>query len=140
MDDPVCPVNPRQLRVSITGMNLSSQKIDVPLGCCRSIDEYELQQRIGEGVSGTVYRARNKADGSIVAVKRMILFDPKEDNEEVSHAALREISILQSSSHENVVRVLDIACPSDDLYAIYMVMEYCEQVRGNASLFRIEVG
>jgi cyclin-dependent kinase 10 len=42
--------------------------------------------------------------------------------------ALREISILKSLRHINVLSVLDVAVGSDDFDSIYMVTEYAEQV------------
>ena len=43
--------------------------------------------------------------------------------------ALREISILRSLDHANVVDVLDVAVGGEDGEGeVYMVMEYAEQV------------
>ena len=46
--------------------------------------------------------------------------------------ALREISILRSLKHSNIVNVMDVAVGDGLMEEVYMVMEYAEQV----SLFR----
>lgn len=45
--------------------------------------------------------------------------------------ALREISILRSLKHDNIVNVLDVAVGDTAMDEIYMVMEYAEQVGDN---------
>jgi cyclin-dependent kinase 10 len=42
--------------------------------------------------------------------------------------ALREISILRSLRHANIVNCMDVAVEPEVLEEIYMVMEYAEQV------------
>ncbi|RHY12528.1 hypothetical protein DYB25_005035, partial [Aphanomyces astaci] len=46
-----------------------------------NVDEFEKLNRIGEGTYGTVYRARDKVSGEIVALKRVILHNEKQDGE-----------------------------------------------------------
>jgi serine/threonine protein kinase len=48
-------------------------------GACRDVDEFEKLNRIGEGTYGTVYRARDKKSGEIVALKRVILHNESQD-------------------------------------------------------------
>lgn len=47
--------------------------------------------------------------------------------------ALREISILRSLTHNNIIDVIDVAVNAKAIEDIYMVMEYAEQV-GNPML------
>lgn len=47
--------------------------------------------------------------------------------------ALREISILRSLKHENIINVIDVAVGEKAMDEVYMVMEYAEQV-GNPLL------
>ena len=42
--------------------------------------------------------------------------------------ALREISILRSLKHSNIINVLDVAVGDHVMDEIYMVMDYAEQV------------
>lgn len=43
-------------------------------------------------------------------------------------SSLREISILKRMKHQNIVNVTDVAV-GPRLESIFLVMEYCEQVR-----------
>ena len=83
---------------------------------------------------GVVYRARARArarspSSDIVALKQ-IRITPEERQNGIPITALREISLLRSLKHENVVDVMDVAVGTGvaALDEIYMVMEYCEQV------------
>jgi serine/threonine protein kinase len=65
--------------------HLSNRMMHPPPQCseafgeCRNVDEYEKINRIGEGTYGTVYRARDRKTGEIVALKRIILHNEKQD-------------------------------------------------------------
>ncbi len=48
------------------------------VGKSSSVSKFEKLNRIGEGTYGTVYRARDKENGSIVALKKIIFHDAKE--------------------------------------------------------------
>jgi cyclin-dependent kinase 10 len=74
-----------------------------------------------------VFRARDRATAKIVALKQIRLSIEDRQNG-IPITALREISILRSLKHENIVNVLDVAVGNEALDEIYMVMEYAEQV------------
>lgn len=81
-------------------------------------DRFELEEEIGHGASGTVYRARDRLLGTPVAVK--ILRTPFAD-----HALRRfivEAEIGQSLTHPNIIRIHGIDHLADGTPAI--VMEY----------------
>lgn len=78
-------------------------------------------EKIGEGTYGTVFKARNKSSGEIVALKRVRLDD---DDEGVPSSALREICILRELKHRNVVRLYDVVHSENKLT---LVFEYCDQ-------------
>ncbi|KAH7053094.1 kinase-like domain-containing protein [Macrophomina phaseolina] len=99
---------------------------NVPGGNCSSISSYERLNAIGEGAYGIVSRARDKRDGSIVALKQIRVLE-YERNNGIPLTALREISILRSLRHQNVLNVLEVAVDDNVLDDVYMVMEYCEQ-------------
>ena len=78
--------------------------------------------RIGEGTYGVVYRARDKQTGEVVALKK-VRMDKERDGMPVT--ALREVRILQSSRHKNIVNLLRVVNGKKP-NAIFLVFEYCE--------------
>lgn len=81
---------------------------------------------------GIVYRARDTTNSRIVALKQ-VRISPEERQNGVPITALREISILRSLKHSNIIDVIDVAGNAKAMEDIYMVMEYAEQV-GNPML------
>lgn len=51
----------------------------------------------------------------------------EQENDGLPLSSLREIMLLKSIRHDNVVLVKEVAV-GPDLDSIFMVMEYCEQV------------
>ncbi len=98
-------------------------KDEEQFGSCRFVSEFEKLNRVGEGTYGIVYRARDTRSGEIVALKKMRM-DREKDGIPVS--GLREISILLTCHHENVVRLREVAV-GRSLESIFLVMNYCEQ-------------
>ncbi|OJD31691.1 cyclin-dependent kinase 10-like [Diplodia corticola] len=96
------------------------------LGNCSSIASYERLDAIGEGAYGIVSRARHRRDGSVVALKQVRILEHERSNG-IPLTALREISILRTLRHQNIISVLEVAVDDTLLEDVYMVMEYCEQ-------------
>lgn len=63
---------------------------------------YRIITQVGEGTFGKVYKARNQLSGDHVALKR-IRMEGERDGFPVT--AMREIKLLQSLRHENVVKL-----------------------------------
>ena len=84
------------------------------------VGSYILGDEIGKGAYGQVYKAIDKRDGRVVAIKEI----PLAGIDEASLAGVRlEIDLLGSLSHPNVVGQLGtIRTPS----YFYIVLEYCE--------------
>lgn len=61
---------------------------------------YQMVNQVGEGTFGKVYKAKNLVTGTLVALKR-IKVETEKDGFPVT--ALREIKLLQSLSHQNVI-------------------------------------
>lgn len=76
---------------------------------------------------GVVTRSLDTRTSDVVAVKQLLIL-PSERHNGIPITALREISILRSLKHQNIVNVLDVAVGEEALEDVYMVMEYCEQV------------
>ena len=72
---------------------------------CRHVDSFEKLNRIDEGSYGTVYRARDKQTGEIVALKKLKL--EKEQNG-FPITNLREIRTLLLAKHPYIVNLREI--------------------------------
>lgn len=101
------------------------------LGRCRPVTDFEKLNCIGEGTYGVVYRARDRKDGKIYALKRM---RRDKDVEGMPISGMREVGILLSlrddhsvPGHENIVCLKEVAVSPDDWKSVFLVMEYCEQ-------------
>ena len=71
-------------------------------GAVGGLDAYEKMEKLGEGTYGVVYKAKHKATGEIVAVKRIRL---EKEDDGVPSTAIREISLLKNLKHPNVVEL-----------------------------------
>lgn len=89
---------------------------------CRSVDCYERLNFIDEGTYGRVFRARDNETGRVYALKQVKLAGEREG---FPVTALREVSVLLSLRHDNVVHVREVVVGST-MDKIYMVMEYAE--------------
>lgn len=73
-----------------------------PVTTVSVMEAFEKLEKVGEGTYGKVYRARERATGKIVALKKTRLH---EDDEGVPPTTLREVSILRMLSRDpHVVR------------------------------------
>ncbi|KAJ3207337.1 Cyclin-dependent kinase 10 [Entophlyctis luteolus] len=72
------------------------------LGACASVSAFEKLGRVGEGTYGIVYKARDTKSGQIVALKRVRM---EREKDGLPLSSLREVSLLRSLRHENIVRV-----------------------------------
>jgi len=79
----------------------------------------DLGPALGKGQWGTVFRGTRKTDGLAVAVKRVRAADPVEG---VNFQVLREIKMLRDVSHDNVIRLLDVATEREGLCMIFELM------------------
>lgn len=119
---------PKLLSVSGVEIDFAPVESSTPfLGNCRSVDEFDKLNRIGEGTYGIVYRARDKRTGEIVALKKVRM---ENETDGLPLSSLREISLLKGFKHRNIVRVIDVVV-GNSLDAIFMGMEYCEQDLAN---------
>ena len=88
---------------------------------CNSLSNYEILERIHEGTYGEVYKARDTLKGELKAVKRI----KKETNfgsNGISVVFLREINLIRSVAHPNIIKIDEIV--TDKQGGIYIIMEY----------------
>ncbi|THH06794.1 hypothetical protein EW145_g3846 [Phellinidium pouzarii] len=81
---------------------------------------YAIVSQVGEGTFGKVYKARNTVSGIHVALKR-IRMEAERDGFPVT--AMREIKLLQSLRHVNVVQLMEMMVHHG---SVYMVFEYMD--------------
>jgi serine/threonine protein kinase len=89
---------------------------------CRAVTCFEKLDRIGEGTYGTVYRARDKETNLIVALKKLRM---KKEKGGFPLTSIREIKILKSIDHPNIVSLLEVSVGRKP-DSIFLVFEYCE--------------
>ncbi|KAL2336293.1 hypothetical protein Fmac_010739 [Flemingia macrophylla] len=89
------------------------------LGGPRVIGDYIMGPRIGSGSFAVVWRSRHRISGLEVAVKEI---DKRQLSSKVRENLLKEISILSTINHPNIIRLFEAIQTND---RIYLVLEYC---------------
>lgn len=85
------------------------------------MQNYQREEKIGEGTYGVVFKAIDRRTQQFVALKKIRL---ETEDEGVPATAIREISVLKELDHENIVRLLDVIHKEKKLY---LVFEYLDQ-------------
>lgn len=93
-----------------------------PAGACRSVASYSKGDKLGEGTYGSVYRARDKASGRVVALKRVK--EQSFDREGMPQTSLREVALLRRMDHANIVRLLEVVVGTR-ADSVFLAFEYC---------------
>lgn len=81
---------------------------------------FEHILQVGEGTYGKVYKAKNTDTGRIIALKRLRLDSEREG---MPITAIREIKLLQSLRHDNIVSLYEMVVSGRHTY---MAFEYLE--------------
>lgn len=85
--------------------------------------EYEEVGTAGEGAYGLVLKCRSRASGELVAVKRFR--ELESEDEEAARVMQREIDILRSLRHENIVEMRDVFRDQGVLHIVFEYVEEC---------------
>ncbi|CAN6253640.1 unnamed protein product [Urochloa humidicola] len=83
------------------------------------MDRFKLIKEVGDGTFGSVWRAINKQNGEVVAVKKM----KKKYYSFEECMSLREVKSLRRMNHPNIVKLKEVIRENDILY---FIMEYME--------------
>ena len=87
------------------------------------LKKYDIQQKLGKGAYGIVWKSVERKTGRVVALKK--IFDAFQ-NATDAQRTFREIMFLQEiSSHGNIIRLLNVLRADNDR-DIYLVFEYME--------------
>ena len=91
----------------------------------QKIGRYEIDEELGRGAMGVVYRARDPQIGRIVAIKVILTGNASpQDLERYKQRFGREAQAAGRMSHPGIVTIYDIA--EDESGRPYLVMEYIE--------------
>ncbi|KAH9260220.1 hypothetical protein BASA81_001389 [Batrachochytrium salamandrivorans] len=87
--------------------------------------DYSVDNVLGAGAYGTVYKAVDRKTKHVVAIKQMKM----DDTDGLPQTALREISVLNELRHPNIVRLLDVDTEPESLSPakyVSLVFEWME--------------
>lgn len=106
---------PSQITQHDNGVSTRQESVTSPYG-----QVYSIISQVGEGTFGKVYKAQNNVSGANVALKR-IRMETERDGFPVT--AMREIKLLQSLRHVNVIELVEMMVLNG---SVYMVFEYMD--------------
>jgi len=84
--------------------------------------QYQMEDLLGEGTYGKVFKARNRRTGQTVAMKKMKLMEAVQE-EGIPSTALREVALLKELNHENIVRLEEVFCTPKKLVLVFEFVE-----------------
>jgi serine/threonine protein kinase/class 3 adenylate cyclase len=109
--------------VGSTGAN----RVAAPPGTAlRRVGNYELEEQLGSGGMGDVYKARHVQFGRVRAVKVIKPQFVESGHSEVIRRFYNEIKAVGRLEHKNIVVAIDSSSPTDKVH--YLVMEYIDGV------------
>lgn len=71
----------------------------------KSLNDYKVVQKLGQGTFGVVQKAKDIQNGNIVALKQLLNHSSKEG---FPITAMREITIVKKLKHSNILRIIDM--------------------------------
>lgn len=98
----------------------------VPWIHVRDISVYEKTEQIGEGTFGQVFRGKERAStwgesGTFVALKKVRM---ESEREGFPVTATREIKILTSLDHPNIVKLTEMVTSKNSVYLVFEYLEF----------------
>lgn len=81
---------------------------------------FEVIRKVGQGAYGQVWKARDKRNGSLCALKK--IYDAFRNSTDAQRA-YREIRYLQRLNHPNIVKLLSF-CQPDSTRDVYLALEF----------------
>ena len=81
---------------------------------------FEKQSKLGEGTYGVVYKAIDKRNGQVVALKKIRL---EQEQDGISQTSLREIAVLRELHHPNVIELKEYVCTPGKLSLVFEYMD-----------------
>ncbi|KAL6714947.1 hypothetical protein ACLMJK_007207 [Lecanora helva] len=100
-----------------------------PISGRKTINHYEIFEKLGSGQHGTVKQGRDLNGGALVAIKIVRRFSKKlrlgrtgDPNDMVK----REVAILKKARHPHVVSLIEVI-DDDEFGKVYLVLEYVDR-------------
>lgn len=99
------------------------------------MQRFQQLEKLGEGTYATVYKGRNRATGTLVALKEINL-----DSEEgTPSTAIREISLMKDLKHNNIINLYDVIHTENKLTLVFEYLDkdlkkYMDTVGHNGAL------
>ena len=90
------------------------------------LGNYELEERLGSGGMGDVFKARHTQFGRVRAVKVIKQHFVETGHDEVIRRFYQEIKAVGVLEHPNIVVAIDSSAPTDSVH--YLVMEFIEGI------------
>jgi len=87
---------------------------------CNLFSSYQKLEKVGEGTYGVVYKAKDRATGEIVALKKIRL---ESEDEGIPGTAIREIALLKELQHPNVVKLYDVVHTDKKLTLVFEFLD-----------------
>lgn len=85
------------------------------------LQRYHREDKLGEGTYGVVYKCKDLVTGEYVALKKVRL---EKEDDGVPSTAIREISLLKGTKHENIVELKEVIYSQDQLYLVFEYLEF----------------
>lgn len=82
-------------------------------------DRYNKLVPIGAGAYGIVYKAQDRRNKAVVALKKIRLNNDETDEDGVPSSSLREIGLLKGLNHPNVLKLIDVQIHQSNLFLIF---------------------
>ena len=82
----------------------------------KKLERFEIIEKIGEGIYGTVFKVQDKKSKEFFALKRIKMND---ETQGVPATTIREISILKDLDHKNIVKLHNIIHWNKNLYLLF---------------------
>jgi serine/threonine protein kinase len=81
---------------------------------------YEVLSKLGEGSYGIVFKAKLKATGAFVAIKKIRL--DTTGGEGIPATTIREVTLLQELDHQHIVKLLEVVCVTHRVYLVFELL------------------
>lgn len=88
----------------------------------RNIDIYEKIEQIGEGTYGKVFKGRFKNDPTLLVALKKVRMESEKEGFPIT--AVREVKILTTLNHPNIVKLIEIVTSNNSVYLVFEYLEY----------------